>query len=138
MQTASIGTRPACALGAPRAAPAGVDPQTGEVLDATFPPELLRAAYAPMVEGDYRPVSLVEAHADAKVRQITALLNKLLEFKKSVTSELLEHDASGGVRLLCDLTLEMLRLAYQLGAWQRVALETTPFACPIMFPPPGR
>ena len=113
MQTAAIGKRPA-----PQTAPGTYtfppfDPETGEVLpversEPTYSVEFLEAAYRPMTPATYEPPLLSTVEAEAQLRQIQGLLNKLLTFKLTVTHELFHYDTMGATRLLCDLTLEML------------------------------
>jgi hypothetical protein len=74
MQTASIGKRLAPA---PESAPAGVDPQTGEILGATFPPELLRAAHAPMSSAPWTPPQHEDVMAEGRLRDASLALNAL-------------------------------------------------------------
>lgn len=72
--TSNIGKRP---TPAPEKAPAGVDPQTGEILGATFPPELLRAAHAPMSAAPWTPPQREDVMAESRLREASLALNAL-------------------------------------------------------------
>jgi hypothetical protein len=77
MQVSSIGKRPTPAPAAPETAPAGVDAETGEILGATFPPEMLRAAHAPMSPAPWMPPQREDVMAESRLREASIALNQL-------------------------------------------------------------
>ena len=75
--TSNIGKRPASAPAAPETVPAGVDPETGEIMGAVFLPEMLKAAHAPMSSAPWTPPQHGDVMAESRLREASLALNAL-------------------------------------------------------------